>query len=239
MFLSVTRCCRIGGVSIQYLMYQGVSLRALILINKKKQEAILDFWFKEEFAADLEHSSSYLNLWFGASSQTHDDILTRFSSDWACASINEYDDWLENPQGQLALLILLDQVTRHIYMGEARAYCCDAKAQRICLHGISSGADHRLSLVQRAFYYFPLLHAETLLLQEQSILLYETLLDLSLPEYRHVFNKFYQYAVYHHDIIKEYGRFPHRNVVLGRESTAKEQEFLAQVHISSPSKKKK
>lgn len=204
------------------------------MINSQ-QQAILDFWFKEEFSPHLETSSCYLHLWFGASSQVHQDILAQFTEDWQCASTNEYDDWLEHPSGQLALLILLDQVTRHIHMGRAEAYSCDLKAQSICSRGISLGFDHRLSLLQRAFYYFPLLHAEALLLQEQSVSLYELLLEISMPEYRHILNKFYQYAIYHHDIIKKYGRFPHRNAVLGRQSSSEEQQFLAQIQISKPS----
>src|SRR5690606_5662084 len=107
-----------------------------------------------------------------------------FSADLDHAIKDEYDSWQETPHGQLALILLLDQFSRHIHRDTPQAFAQDPKALAICLQGISTEADHSLSLIERVFYYFPLLHSENLNHQEQAVHSYQILAELAFPETR-------------------------------------------------------
>ena len=151
----------------------------------------------------------------------------------AKAIAGDYNSWLDQPHGRLALIILLDQFSRHINVNQPSAYAQDPQVLSICLAGIEQGADHRLSLIERVFYYFPLLHAEDLHHQEQSIILYQNLAALALPETQTIYESFLRFAAHHHDVIERFGRFPQRNKALGRTNTEAESNYLNETEHDS------
>jgi len=178
---------------------------------------VLDFWFAETNAAH----------WFVADAAFDARIRERFGSTMDAAANGRLDCWAVNPQGWLALLILLDQVPRNLHRGDSRAWAQDASAQRVALSGIARGDDRQLPPLQRVFAYLPLEHAEDMALQRQSVALFETLCTEVPPPQRERFDEFLDYARQHHDVIARFGRFPHRNAVLGRTSTPEEMIHLA------------
>ncbi|MEJ2518190.1 MAG: DUF924 domain-containing protein, partial [Methyloceanibacter sp.] len=128
------------------------------------------------------------------------------------------DAWLRNPQGRLAAILVLDQFPRNIYRGSPRAFATDEEALALSRDAIAAGADKELPPEQRAFLYMPFQHTETLADQRRSLELFEA---LGNPENL-------DFAARHYEIIERFGRFPHRNAVLGRVSTPEELAFLEQ-----------
>ena len=127
------------------------------------------------------------------------------------------------------LVILLDQFSRHIYRNKDGAYKQDEMALVTCVEGIAEEYDHELSLTERVFYYFPLLHAESLAYQERSVEAYQTLAELAFSETRVIYDSFLKFANHHYSIIQRYGRFPQRNNILKRKSTELELAYLTQL----------
>jgi uncharacterized protein (DUF924 family) len=179
---------------------------------------VLDFWFADTGAAH----------WFVADAAFDAQIRERFSSAADAAADGRLDGWAATPAGGLALLILLDQFPRNLYRGDSRAWAQDARAQRVALSGIARGDDRRLPPLQRVFAYLPLEHAEDRALQQQSVALFEALCAEVSPPQRRRFQEFLEYARRHRDTIARFGRFPHRNVALGRTSTPEEVIHLVQ-----------
>ena len=194
----------------------------------EKIEDILKFWFGR-VEETIVPSENRAKIWFGESPETDAEIKAQFSDDLKCASQGKYDAWIDNPRGELALIILLDQYSRHIYRNNSEAYSQDDRALIICVEGIREEKDHFLSLIERVFYYFPLLHSEQLAYQEQSIRVYQTLAELAFMETRVIYDSFLKFANHHYTIIERFGRFPQRNVILGRESTAEEEAYLKEI----------
>ncbi|HVY53177.1 MAG TPA: DUF924 family protein [Gammaproteobacteria bacterium] len=186
---------------------------------------LLQFWFGDAGYADLP-SSNRTNLWFGESEKVKGQLLQHFGKEFEDAKKGLLDHWVETPRGRLALIILYDQFPRYIYKGSPEAFLFDDKAQQLCLDGLDEKADHALTLVERIFFYMPLVHAEKLTLQESSIRLYQNLTSLSLTETTQVYQLFLAYAYAHFRVIQEFGRFPQRNLALGRISTNAELAFL-------------
>jgi uncharacterized protein (DUF924 family) len=181
-------------------------------------EAVLAFWFAEENAA----------RWFAADAAFDAQIRTRFGAVAAAAAGGQLDGWTRTPLGWLALLILLDQFSRNLHRNDAAAWAQDQKALKLALAGIERGDDRALPPLQRVFAYLPLEHAEDLAVQQRSVALFEALCAESGAEQRATFEGFLDYARRHRDVIARFGRFPHRNAVLGRPSTAQEAIYLAQ-----------
>ncbi len=179
---------------------------------------VLDFWFADTSAAH----------WFGADAAFDAQIGERFGSAADAAADGRLAGWAASPPGWLALLILLDQFPRNLHRGDSRAWAQDASAQRVASSGIARGDDQRLPPLQRMFAYLPLEHAENEALQQQSVALFEALCAEVPPSQRKRFEDFLDYAQRHRDVIARFGRFPHRNAVLGRTSTPEEMIYLAQ-----------
>jgi uncharacterized protein (DUF924 family) len=179
---------------------------------------VLAFWFDPAHAAN----------WFVKDPAFDDAIRRRFGDAVEDAARGRLDAWAETPAGWLALLILLDQFPRNLHRGDARAWSADVKAQRVALSGLAAGLDQSLPLQQRVFAYLPLEHAEDMGLQQRAVALFEALHAQAPAAERAHFAGFVDYARRHREVIARYGRFPHRNAVLGRESTAAEREYLAQ-----------
>lgn len=177
------------------------------------QADILDFWF----AGD---ASARRAVWF----QKNDDFdagCRAFTDAHNAAKRGELDRWAETADGALALLILLDQLSRNLHRGSPEAFAADPKARSIASAAIAKDLDRGLTPVQRMFVYLPFEHSEALADQDRSVALFETLRgDLG--------DDTVDYAARHRDAIHRFGRFPHRNAVLGRTNTPAEEAYLAE-----------
>jgi len=181
---------------------------------------------------DMTRARDVLAFWFGDDPATHRKVWFEKDAafDAACAGLaaardlakaGAFDDWADTPRGGLALVILLDQLSRNLHRGTAEAFAADAKARAIARDMIARGFDQALTPVERMFVYLPFEHSEDLPDQDLSVRLFEAL-DAELSEKTH------DYAVRHRDVIDRFGRFPHRNAALGRTSTLDELAYLAE-----------
>lgn len=191
----------------------------------ERYEKITDFWF-----GDIEHtivpSEDQARLWFGEDPKVDHYIADEFGDDLEKAKAGEYNDWIQHPRGQLGMILLLDQFSRHIYRSNPKSYQQDSQALKICMAGLEHENEHDLSLIERVFYYFPMIHAESLITQTQSLSAYQLLAELSFSETRILYDSFLKFANHHYTIIEQFGRFPQRNAILGRKSTLEEQQYL-------------
>lgn len=186
---------------------------------------LLNFWFGTLGSADLP-TSDRTNLWFGENEIVKQRLVEVFSKEYEAATTGQLIDWNVTPRGRLALIILLDQFPRYIHRRSSLAFAHDIEAQQLCAEGLREKMDHPLTLIERVFFYMPLVHAESSPSQEQSIRLYQELVTLSMSETTQIYQLFLAYAYAHFRVIKEFGRFPQRNKMLGRESTDAELAFL-------------
>jgi uncharacterized protein (DUF924 family) len=186
---------------------------------------LLNFWFGNVGSADLP-SSDRTRFWFGENDKIKESLLEGFSDEYQLAITGNLNEWAITPRGRLALIILLDQFPRYIHKQSANAYAYDTVAQVLCLEGLRLKLDHALTLIERVFFYMPLVHSEDQANQDQSIHLYQELVSLSLSETTQIYQLFLAYAYAHYRVIKEFGRFPQRNIFLQRASTEEEKAFL-------------
>ena len=187
---------------------------------------VLTFWFEDATRSPdaLQRRSA---VWFGTDPEFDRECATRFAASLEDAARGGLADWAGTPQGRLALVILLDQMPRNIHRTSPAAFMHDAQAASHCIAAIESGQDRSLHPVERIFLYMPLQHAEDLGLQRQSIEQFESIAAEADDPWREYFAENVCYAREHHDIIERFGRFPHRNRILGRESTEEELVYLA------------
>ncbi|HEX4044727.1 MAG TPA: DUF924 family protein [Gammaproteobacteria bacterium] len=186
---------------------------------------LLHFWFGEPGLADLPNSDR-TQLWFGDSEPVKQQLATLFPKELNDAVEGKLTDWSKTARGRLALILVLDQFPRYVHRNLPEAFVCDPEALRLCEEGLQLRADQSLTLIERVFFYMPLVHAESVEQQEKSIRLYQELVTLSMSETTQIYQLFLAYAYAHFRIIKEFGRFPQRNKILGRESTEAEEVFL-------------
>jgi uncharacterized protein (DUF924 family) len=165
-------------------------------------------------------------MWFGNGAAYDAEIFIRFGVDYEKAINGELDDWLNSYRGRLALIILLDQFSRHIHRGDRLAFAQDERAQEICIEGLGAADDYRCHSVERSFFYMPLMHAEDIEKQALSIKAYEQLVRDVPEDYRKPFEANLEFARAHHYVIDKFGRFPELNEMLERETTPEEQAFL-------------
>jgi uncharacterized protein (DUF924 family) len=193
--------------------------------HKESIDRVLHFWFGhvESTVLPTQHRT---RIWFGASAEGDKEIIDQFKPDTEKAICGECDDWETDPRGSLALIVVLDQFSRSIYRKTPMAFTQDQKALDVCVRGIERQFDHELSLIERAFFYMPLMHSENHEMQSTSVRAFKMLVDLSFPEARSTYESFFEYALRHYEIVERFGRFPHRNVIVGRQSTPEEEEFL-------------
>ena len=189
--------------------------------------ALLDAWFGDGLVRGWPGESRH-QLWFGTDVAQDEALRKRFGPLVAQALDDGLRDWEDTLPGRLALLLLLDQLPRNLFRGQARAFAGDARAQRLALQAVAIGLDRHLPVVGRVFAYMPFMHAEDLALQERCVSLFQDLLDHhpGSPAQREALADHLRYAVLHRDIVARFGRFPHRTAVLGRHSTAEEARFL-------------
>lgn len=165
--------------------------------------------------------------WFAADGERDRALQRKFGALVRSAANGELGAWSSRPRERLALILLLDQLPRNCFRGSAAAFATDASALAEARHGLAHGDDRALNPWERMFFYMPLQHAEDAAVQEQSVELYAQLAAEAPRELAETFAGTLQYARLHRDIVVRFGRFPHRNAILGRESTAAEREWLA------------
>ena len=156
-------------------------------------------------------------VWFSPDPAFDAEVLSRFAELVERAKSGTLDDWADSPEGALALVLLLDQMTRNIYRDSPEMYAADGKALDVAKRAIARGFDQELPKDKRRWLYMPFMHSENLADQKRSVELFAASeLSESLP-----------FAVEHADIVRRFGRFPHRNAILGRQTTPEEAAFLA------------
>lgn len=189
-----------------------------------RPEDILTFWFGEDLGNPLIHSAK----WWKKDPDFDREIQTRFETDLQMATSGGLESWRERPEACLAYIILLDQFSRNIYRDTPRSFAQDPLALQAALQAIDQGLDREIPLMARAFYYLPLMHAEDREKQNRCVQIFAGLVQEAPMELKKMFQVNYDFARRHAAIIEQFGRFPHRNKILGRASTAEEIEFLKQ-----------
>jgi uncharacterized protein (DUF924 family) len=190
-------------------------------------DAVLDFWFPPDNARANA-------LWWGKDPRLDAEIRERFGTTLAAAKAGQLADWTESARGRIALIIVLDQLSRNIHRGDPQTYDADEQARKLTLDGLALGHDRELSAIERLFFYMPLEHSEQLDHQDQCVALMRQLAEDVAAQpgveagQRARFVSFIDFAIRHRDIVARFGRFPHRNALLGRTSTAEELAFLEQ-----------
>jgi uncharacterized protein (DUF924 family) len=182
-----------------------------------RAHALLEFWFGMPGTPDSDRPRA---VWFKKDAEFDAALRARFLEDQKQAAAGQYDTWMETPDGSLALVLLLDQLPRNLYRGTPAAFASDEKARAVARHALDQGYDQDVPGVRRSFFYLPFEHSENLADQETSVTLCR-----ALPPAGHS-TQTLDYAIRHRDIIRRFGRFPHRNRVLGRNSTREEEAFL-------------
>lgn len=168
---------------------------------------VVAFWFAETAQP----------LWFAATPDFDEQLRARFLETYRAAAAGRLTDWEATPEGALALTIVLDQFPLNLFRGQPESFATEVAARAVADRAISRGFDRTLPPVQRQFLYLPFMHGEALADQERSVRLYQ---QPGLEEGL-------RFARHHHDLIARFGRFPHRNAILGRTSTAEERAYLA------------
>lgn len=188
----------------------------------KSIDDILQFWFGQLDEAGLSPADKH-RLWFNASAENDRQCRSRFGDRVAQAIAGELEDWRASDAGLIALIVLLDQFTRNIYRDTPAAFSGDPKALALAQATIETGRYQRLPAIHQVFLYLPLEHCEDPGIQDECVTLFEQLSAITgSPQIA----DFTRYAVAHRDVIARFGRFPHRNSILGRESSGAELAYL-------------
>lgn len=173
---------------------------------------VLQFWFSDRARA----------LWFEKDAAFDSEIAARFAAVVHEAQLGGLADWRASPDGALALLLLIDQFARNLHRGSAKAFLGDPLAREIAAQAIQRGFDKRYPFPDRVFFYLPFEHGESLADQDRFI----ALITDCQREFGEIAAEYLEYGHKHRAVIKRFGRFPHRNAALGRETTEEEAEFL-------------
>lgn len=188
-------------------------------------EQILRFWFADT-ANNVQAVQKRYNFWFEAKPETDRLIYDQFSDVYAQARTGALKTWQTAPRSCLALIIALDQFPRNLFRGTPGAFITDLHAQQICQQGLRQHQLSELNCAEQLFFLMPLQHSENLALQEESLRLSEAAVAQAPPDWHEFLKSFLRSTRKHLELIQRFGRFPHRNIVLGRESTLEEQVFL-------------
>lgn len=188
-------------------------------------EEILSFWF-----GDLDESGlakkDISARWYKKDDAFDREIRDHFLADYEAIASGEREDWLDEPKSWLAYIIVLDQLARNMFRDSPKMYAEDHRALAATKKGIERGHDKKLAGHHRVFAYMPLMHSESLEDQDRCIELFRAFQEESSGPLEEALGYNLKYAVAHRDIVRDWGRFPHRNELLGRESTPEEEAFL-------------
>jgi uncharacterized protein (DUF924 family) len=188
---------------------------------------VLEFWFSDS-ELNSPRVDSRMDRWFGdGDNALNQRIRDNFEELVESASAGDLDTWTHTPDGRLALIILLDQFRRHIYRGTAAAFSKDKQALKISIEGTITGDHSKLSAIQRMIFFMPLQRSESLKIQDKSVAVFRALAESVSATLRETFLTVANFAELRRDIVAEFGRFPHRNPILGRDDTAAETAYMA------------
>lgn len=189
---------------------------------------VLAYWIAGA-SEDADQAGAQNQLWFQKSAATDAEIKARFGESLKALSQGLADDWAaRGARERLAAIIVLDQFSRNIFRGEPGSFSQDALAHRLAQNGLATGEDMSLSEAERIFFYLPFEHAETLTDQDRSVALFEALVADARPAFKPLCESTLEYAHKHREVIVRFGRFPHRNAILGRDNTPAEIDYLSQ-----------
>lgn len=199
------------------------------MLNPGVTDEVLSYWFGDDISYDQAPSivDRIQNVWFAGRDDVDNEIRKRFADDIAGVT-EETLSQLSSSRDKLAVIILLDQFSRNIFRESSEAFAKDHMALKLAKELIRSNEDVELEPIQRVFVYLALEHAENVEDQSLSVKKYEELLEEVDEGLKSIYESFLEYAIRHKVIIDRFGRFPHRNEILGRESTKEEIEFLKQ-----------
>ena len=188
-------------------------------------EDILSFWFSPKDASGLVADEQVARWW--QKNPTFDrDLAARFEVDYDAIVAAERGAWLNAPQSLLAYVLVLDQFARNMFRGTPRMFAADAQALAAAKKGLEDGSDDALTVEERMFLYLPFMHSEALADQQRCVALFSELRDSQSGALRARLDNNVSFAERHRNIVARFGRFPHRNEILGRESSADELAFL-------------
>jgi uncharacterized protein (DUF924 family) len=195
---------------------------------------VIDFWFAG-VQADPAGLPERMRFWFGSGNDDAEEevgardraVAARFGPYMEARRSGRLDHWAAAPAGRLALILLTDQFPRNVHRGSAAAFADDGVARRLCLEGLDAGQDRQLAPIERVFFYMPLEHAESRADQARCVALMAALERDAPPGQEAAYAGFTRFAAWHQEIIERFGRFPHRNRVLGRADTPEEAAYLA------------
>jgi len=187
---------------------------------------VLSFWFGEP-ATDAATVMAKVALWFRGGPAMDEKIQAQFGALVRAALAGELDAWAGEPRSHLAFVIVLDQFTRNVLRNDPKTYAGDAKAQRLAIDALDRKLDAGFDFPERAFLCMPLVHAEDLPLQRRALAYARDIAKSAPTIYAKMASMQVDQATKYEGIIARFGRFPHRNAILGRESTPEELEFLA------------
>ena len=194
-------------------------------MSTAKVQQVLDFWFASRELREPTLDSR-MSCWFDDDPLFNTELAERFTGITEQALRGELDFWAETPAGRLALILLLEQFPRRIWPGKDKAFAGDRRALKLCEQGVAADAYRKLSAIEQMFFFMPLQRAESIKIQQTSVKVFKSLAARVSATMRDTFETVAQFAELRHDIIKEFGRFPHRNTSLGRENTGEETEYL-------------
>jgi uncharacterized protein (DUF924 family) len=184
---------------------------------------LLRFWFGESEVPDAETQ----RRWFARDPHFDDLVRRSWGQVIEAAARRELFNWSATPNGALAHVVALDQFPRNVFRDTPRAFAFDNLALEVARAAIDAGHDTAVSPWRRAFFYLPFMHAEDLAVQDESVALHKRLVETGVGDARESHLRNLHYATRHRDIIARFGRYPHRNAILGRETSAEEAEFLS------------
>jgi uncharacterized protein (DUF924 family) len=193
--------------------------------DTKAIDEVLDFWFGE-LDGDGFATQETAKRWFTKDAEFDREIGERFGALIEAVADGEREGWLGSSRGVIAYVIVLDQLTRNVYRGTAQMYAADDRAVAAARSAIEAGLDRELPVAHRTFLYMPLMHSETREAQRHCVERFESLVDELEGGAKKRVAQNLEYAVAHQRIVDRFGRFPHRNEILGRESTEEERAFL-------------
>lgn len=169
-------------------------------------ETILEFWFSDQVRP----------LWFNATAAFDQALTEQFQATWQAAAAGALEFWVDTPSGALALVIVLDQFPLNMFRGRPESFATEAQARTVARQAIDRGLDQALADSQKAFLYLPFMHSEDLADQDYCVALFSQAGLVDSLKWTH----------HHRELIRRFGRFPHRNAILGRQSTPEELDYL-------------
>jgi len=190
-------------------------------------ETIISYWLGSSDSNPARFDAQQ-KLWYHSKPETDNYIRTAFESDLVSAKNGNLSDWRNTAQGSLALVILLDQFSRNLYRGTPAAYVNDVQAQDVVVSLLERDGHLSFNIPAKIIFYHPLHHAENLIFQRKAVSLFEEMLEHASDEWRESISRNLAFIKNHCDIISKFGRFPHRNTILGRQSTPEEHQYLQQ-----------